>query len=352
MFRVAVVGLILGLLLWGLSPRPIFAPDWRTPLSVAVAADDCTSVERIVEILQITGHEDAYHDAVVTLGEAKKCRFASLDDEAISSSKRLVEQFGADNGILFRAYTRSPTIVRLRSLQLSRTATQNSLFDEAERRIRSAVRECRDKFSPIEGGIGNERLLAHALENPDVPARSIWHIADEQRARCAREFASAALVMEAAAQTRADRQRVSNFMPLLEIYGDNAPELAASLDRLQKRLAEFPPQGFVDESEGPGCFPAGADAADLWSAIRCAKSNGGSVEEDAIAVYFAARARRLGWRDVNAEEKSARERLSPECADAMIAVEAEAAGGSDDPRKFQLRNWPIDPGELCDPGQN
>ncbi len=353
MFRIICVLAIIGLLLFGFLPRPLFSPDWKTPLEKAVAANDCKAAERITDILGYTGHTGDYYSTVLRLGKSGHCRFAKIPERALAGAKTLGEDYSRSTSP-YDIIARSPFGSQILRYFGGRPYSRNSAFHSAQDLYQSARGRCRDKFDPVAGGAPNINLLAYAVAHPEVSGDDIRKIAFESSALCVHEFVQIAKLMEASARNRDEFELATDVLGLTQLHLGFAPTQNRIFSIVRESLLARGVEGrFLAEEENAECIGHGLAAADLWSSGICAENMAsGSMEQAVSAVYFARRAKRLGWRDVETAEAIAVEKLPAECVAAMTDLEAKEAGDKIDPRDFERRDWPVGPGAACGAASN
>lgn len=342
-------------LVWAFWPRPFFSPDWKSTLSAAVAANDCVAIERLVDVLSVTGHVSEFLMTAADLADSKKCKFAEVVETEIANWRAVGKQGHSKSSFTDFVVERSPLGSRIANYLSGRPYSTDAMFRAAELRSGEIWRTCRDKLEPIAGGVPNRRLLAYALSNPKIPGEAIHRIAREQSALCAHEWVMVAKLMVESAQSDADFERAYSAFRWAGLADNMAPELSELVSRTsenlraRRRLSKDYYLPDAEELADEVCISTAVSGRSLWTSMQCAgRSDVADVDvTDVSAVYYARRAQRLGWRDVKAIESEAASRLSPECATAMRDLEAREAGDATDPRDFPPHKWPVGQGEAC-----
>jgi len=353
----------------GFLPRPLVKPDWRTPYEEALARGDCEAANRILKILRVTGFWQEAAAAKFQNRRLNRCNAELVAD--YNRDRQSI--FNVDsNGYVDRGYIearwRSSFLGSRLSIRRGRTKLQMSeIVSAAYNDTRNIVRQCADQSSPTSGGLSNYHLLSYGLKSPGLSVETISKIAREQKAQCVRSLLAALAVMKVAARTPEDRAVITLYSFVASFYIQAAPDaerlaadIFADLSIDDYKLAR---PGILF-SEEPDPLEFVYDCRDdrradqlLTSAIRCADEAHMFMREFTkaeaplaaeYAAFYAQRAKRLGWRDVGAAQDAAKARLSEECYNAIVALEAEEAGEKTDVRDFSDLDWPTGAGEACE----
>jgi len=358
-----VLGLALIALVIGFLPKPFFKPDWRTPYEMALAADDCAAANRILQILKTTGFYEEASEA-----EFQNSRLNRCNAEPVAEHNRDMQNiFATDSGgYISRGYFeerwRSSFLGSRFFIWQGRTKLKMSeIVNAANQDARNTMRQCLEQY-PGFGGLPNYHLLKYAIATPGLLVEEISKISREQKAQCVRKLVAALKVMKAAARTPEDRAAIAAYWIAIDWHLMTAPEQASLYAPISTDITDddlklaFPGMFFEGAQEpiyiGYTCLDNRFANLLLIAAIRCANDARLLAEVDVplaalYAVYYSRRAKRLGWRDVQAPENTAKARLTGECFNAIVKMEAEDAGDKTDPRDFVTSRFPVNPGEPC-----
>jgi len=368
-----VLGFGLIALVIGFAPRPLILPDWQTPYDKALTEGDCEAVSRIIQILRVT---DFWQEA----GEAEfqNSRLDRCDAEPVPEySRNRLNIFVTDSeGYVSRGYIeeRWSTSFLGSRIYYSRAwrskLKTSEIVSAANQELRSVLRQCMDQYGSVTGGLPNYNLLNYAMKSPDISSEKISKIAREQKAQCVRNILAAVAVMNVAADTPEDRALITTYNFIILMNKETAPDqewlygkIFSGLSEADYQLAN--PGLTVTEAQEPSDYIYSChndQLADqlLSSAIFCAYVARLFIRESTLdntpsappltaeyAVFYAKRAKRLGWRDVGAAEDAAKTLLTGDCYDAIVALEAKEADEKTDVRDYEDLDWPIGPGEAC-----
>lgn len=366
--------LILVALIVGVLPRPLIKPDWRAPFEKALAEEDCRTINRFLEILPWLGWVEEASEKELIVKDRQICGYGPLTDEEreTHSWRQLNPNLGLDEAYWSSGWKSSLLGSHISEYRGRLPLKMSDIVRQAYRQGRDVLRQCGPQYGPSRGGLPNYSLLDYALRWPEVSAEDILKIDREQKARCARSLAANVAVINAAARTPEDRAAVASFVFAISILNRrSAPELSLmygfnslNLSDADYQLA-FPGMMFEASKElnlGFSCLDDFLSERLLSDAIDCAhlaqlemneftnEDQVGSLYRTQVyAVYYAQRAKRLGWRDFTAAFEEAKSSLPDVCFDAIIALEADDAGEAADPRDFRPALLPLDPGEVCGP---
>lgn len=87
MFRIIVFIVLLGGLVYGLLPRPLLTPDWRTGFEQALSDNNCDKLERLLGLVIITDHQSASFEIVDTLEQREICDFKHNSEKSYDRNK-------------------------------------------------------------------------------------------------------------------------------------------------------------------------------------------------------------------------------------------------------------------------
>ncbi|MEM8935053.1 MAG: hypothetical protein AAGC77_01440 [Pseudomonadota bacterium] len=170
----------------------------------------------------------------------------------------------------------------------------------------------------------------------------------EQVSFCTRTVFSALELMLSTASSTEDFVFALNYVRYSFYYEGSAPESAkylwSSIDKIrpavidafwaQSNLLREEDQILGLDLSGIGCDHV--ERTGLDGALKCAIATEVEIEHDPraamIALYYVARARRLGWVDVTEIERVARGRLTTACLDAALSAEKNDAHPQGDQR--------------------
>ena len=364
LFVLASIALVVGF-----APRPLFIADWRAQLDEADVKGDCQRVGKIIDVVEAVGlYGEARFQRAKLYFEGKCASTYDADDE----ERDFYKKYGTD---FYFTESQSYFTERWRSSLIgSRFAVGRGWSKleltkpvaKARRQARAVVRACIDQYFPDFGSLPDYDLLNYAMANPDLSVDKIKKISRERRAQCVRNLLAAVRVMSAAAQTPDDRAEITRyeFSVLFLLY--SAPEQAVLYEAIFSELTDedyqrgHPELQFDKEISvmvGYVCPDEHFSGQLLASAINCSEGarlaihqgNESFKQHSAAlhAVYYAERARRLGWRNIEANLDAARPRLSEECYSAIVTLEAQDAGDHKGTRDFASHAWPVNPGEVC-----
>ena len=355
-------GLVLIALTVGFLPQPLLKPDWKMPYDKAIAAADCAAASRIIEILGASG----------LWREADEAEFQNKKQNRCDAGLIVEHNMGRDSifdtdsdGYVSRNFIsedwRSSFFGSRFYFWRGRTKLKMSkIVYAADRDARETLRQCVDKVGGITDGLPNYHLLKYALKSPQISSAQIYKIAREQQAQCHRQLLAALKVMKVAARTQEDRAAITLYAFPAALLEKAAPDQASLLSSIfdDLTLEEFQlarPGTLWSEAEpieGPFCRNGQLADQILVFTIQCVEEANASIligQSDAAlpAVYYARRAKRLGWQDVQATESLAKTLLTEECISALVEMEVQDVGAETDPRDFEHPKWPLRPGEAC-----
>lgn len=355
-------GLALITLIVGFFPQPLVKPDWKTAYEKAISVRDCAAASRIIEILGAAGFWREAGEAEFQNKRQNRCDAGALAEH--NTGRDSIFHTDSD-GYVSRNFLdedwRSSFFGSRVYFWRGRTKLKMSdVVNAANRDARETLRQCINKVGSIANGLPNYDLLNYALNNPKISSDQISKIAREQQAQCQRQLLAALKVMKVAARTPEDRAAITLYaFPvalLKETAPDQAPLLASIFDDLtleEYRLARPDTQWSEGEQlAGFACRDDPLAEQMLIYTIQCADEAKAFLRFDQTgaalrAVYYARRAQRLGWRDVQAAEDLAKVHLTEECFSAIVEMEARDAGDNTDPRDFDRPIWPANSGEVC-----
>lgn len=349
----AVVAVLIGL-----TPRPLFKPDWRSSYQAAINENDCEGIDRVIELLFIVGLDVEGHAEAFKNYEAKRCKYADLTQKEVEIAEALglvglewdgrtflnsdiwSSEFGQRLRILNREKFPSGSFVRNRERDLFQTFLES----------------CYNKLPSGFGGNPNYELLEFGLKNPNISLDQIAEIARNQRASCAYSIVTRANTIASASTTPEEFAAIPRLLWMASVLAKEIPELGSEIESLEAKIPQkaYELAGVLNEQQ----MELSAFSCDKWygdrvleAAIQCAVSAESAigVQNNAAmsAIYYARRAERLGWRDVGKIAEEASHKVSDECYNAIIEHEAKEVEGISDSRDFRQLAWSKYSGDAC-----
>ena len=350
-----ILFLLVTLTIFGLLPRPLIKPDWRTSYNAAIVSDDCKAIERTVELLFIVGLGVEGHTETYNNHKAGRCKYANLSEQEVKIAQALGHFDGKRYGQNFvrRSFHTSP-FGKFYQVYKRKKHPPNKIVIEHERQMIRTGLSCSDKVRPVANGFPNYSLFKYALNNPTVSNETIAAIASKQRAACAKKIVADIEIITSAATTPGEYVSIIRYLWTAYVIAEESPEIGPVIDLIAESIPDeaYTLAGFTKQDSVPTsiCPTWYADRV-LEAAINCALRASTSAGADAAinAIYYSRRAKRLGWHDISQIEGNAANQISAECRDAIIQIEEKEAAGNVDPSAFRKLDWPINSGEVCGP---
>lgn len=351
--------LAIAIITVGFLPRPLIKPDWRHTYEAAKKSQDCEEIDRTIDMLFVVGLEAEGYAEAYNNYRVGRCKYADLSKKEIEDLKFLWSAYEEWDGRTFlNSGIRTSRFGQAYQI-LNREKYPASEFVRANEKLlfKTYLVSCIDKIPQGMGGFPNYALLQYALNNPAMSVDKIAAIAREQRAVCAKKIVADAQVIASAASTP---NEFASFIPLVwiaSVLAKESPELGPELEKLENQIPEeaYTIGGYIREEAVYTTYTCKLWYADrvLEGAVKCAlhASLASGVEKNAEinAIYYARRAKRLGWRDISQIEENAASQISAECREAIIQLEEIEAQNITDPRDYQQLAWPLGAGEACGP---
>ena len=352
------LAIVLGVAFYSFAPRPLFKPDWRTPYEAAIKAGDCEQIERIVDLLFIAEWEGEAFEQVTRNYKEKRCKFSELPDETIEIADVLRNQGNiVDRNTPFNQYTTNSRFHKVMFERKRDKYPTTPFVKKLEKKFfHDSWNLCHDSVPRLFLGNPNFELLEYALNNPEVSLDQIAGIARSERRACAYQMVAQANIIANASVTPEDFASVVIFLWTPMLLTAENPELEKQIEYIEAKIPEEAYEISLRLRSKEGrytIFTCEKDSGnrELEAAIHCASSAKESIgdvaQADLYALYYARRARRLGWQDVAAIEDSVSASISAECLETVIAHEAKEAEGVTDPRFIEKLKWPIAFEESC-----
>ena len=327
------------------TPRPLIKPDWRTPYNKALAANDCAEIERIADLLEFTLFEKENAQIAYENATEGRCRFSNVSPDEHERLKFAIEHarpfpYNARLNLSIESSLLGRTLAYIRR---DKPSVHALIKSHEQRMAQIAAFECYNVVGYGYSGTANYALLSYALETPEIPIQQILEISQNERAACARKIFAELEVIASFAQTPEEYALVVRYLFGVSFLVGSAPELAPAMKRLRRQIPDrgYEIAGIIREQVQPIGFQCenwqGHNV--LIEAIECVESANDQLfaetDAPAFALFYAMRAKRLGWRDIRDVEQRAAALVSPECKAEIATYEAEHIHNIDAPRYYK-----------------
>lgn len=342
--RIILLLLVIGGLIIGFMPRPLFTPDWRTPYEAALEANDCDGLQRLFGILSVTNDLPGQLEVMNTLEKREICgatRDPATDYELHSTDGERPPTF------LQRAKYSSLLYPRIEGRLRNQPKSQNPIIHSSQIRFRETFYSCAGLFGPFTGH-PDYTLMAYALEHSEMSVDDIAFISLQQTAACAGKMLEESVLMLNVAKTPEDYEISLHSAALYEAYGFLVPATAAELVRVVNALPDEVKDAngwavmiiierrplYIQSTIGCSHYSERLLAAAEACASRAANLISEIPDAALFAHYYALRAKRLGWVNITSAEEMAQSALTPECLAAVTALEENHAADRMDTRQY------------------